>query len=184
MPVQARVVQGTAECLMSISGTDSIHLSMPAQFHEPGFAVQMKDLQGNPLSGLEVWFYVDQPLQGLVPPGTPPLPPAETYGRITSGEFRAFTDQQGIARSGPFTGGTLSGAYDVVAFVRVSGLAPNDAACRTSPGPMGYFRVNQRFRVSVGAANAIPTLSSLASLLLGLAMLGVGLISTRRAHGG
>jgi hypothetical protein len=144
MPAQARVDQRNAECLMSIVGTDSVDLSMPAQVHEPGFAVQMKDVQGLPLSGMEVWFFVNAPLQiGPGAPGTPPLPPAETYGRLGEDNFKAFTDQEGIARSGSFTGGTLSGSYDVAAYVWVSGVAANTAACGSSPGPIGYFRVNQ-----------------------------------------
>jgi hypothetical protein len=185
MPAQARVVQRNAECLMSIVGTDSVHLSMPAQVHEPGFAVQMKDMQGSPLSGMEVWFFVDAPVQmGLVPPGTPPLPPVETYGRLGIDNFKVLTDQEGIARSRSFTGGTLSGSYDVAAYVWVSGVAANTAACGTSPGPIGYFRVSQQFRASAGTVNGIPTLSGLSPWLLGLIVLGIGLICTRRAQGG
>jgi hypothetical protein len=182
MSAQARVIQRSTECLMSIVGTDSVDLSMPAQVHEPGFAVQMKDVQGSPLSGMEVWFFVDAPLQnGPVAPGTPPLPPAETYGRLGVDNFKVFTDQEGIARSGPFTGGTLSGSYDVAAYIWVSGVAAN-AACGSSPGPIGYFRVNQLFRAA-GTINGIPTLSGLAPWLLGLMVLGIGLIFTRRAQG-
>lgn len=185
MPAQARVLQRNEECLMSIVGTDSVTLTMPAQVHEQGFAVQMKDVQGSPLSGMEVWFFVDEPLQnGLLPPGAPPLPPAETYGRLSVDNFIVLTDQEGIARSGPFTGGTLSGSYDVAAYVWVSGVAANIAACRTSPGPIGYFRVNQHFRTAAGNLNVIPTLSGLAPWLLGVIVLGIGLICTRRAQCG
>jgi hypothetical protein len=184
MPAQARVDQRSTECLMSIVGADSVDLSMPAQVHEPGFAVQMKDAQGSPLSGMEVWFFVNAPLQnGLVPPGTPPLPPVETYGRLGVDNFTILTDQEGIARSGPFIGGTLPGSYDVAAYVWVSGVAAN-AACGSSFGPIGYFRVNQQFRASAGTINGIPTLSGFAPWLLGLIVLGIGLICTRRAQGG
>lgn len=180
MSAQAGVVQNGSECVMSLVGPDAIHLSIPSQIHEAGFSVQMKDMQGNPLSGLEVWFFVDQPVHGgLIPPGTPPLPPQETYGNFPGGGLGVHTDAQGVARSGAFTGGTISGRYDVAAYVWVSGQTANGAACKSSPGPVGYFRVNQQ----IGGSNAIPTLSGFAPWLLGLILLGVGWFSARRASG-
>lgn len=182
MPATAQVPPGRT-CLMTSVGTDAITLRTPAQAHPEGFAVQLTDLQGNPLPGVEVWFFVNTLLTiGPPAPGAPPLPPAETYGRFAHDQLISYTDELGIARSSAFIGGTISGNYEAAAYVWVSGGPTGSHPCGAAPGPVAYFQVHQRIRSAVasGIPESIPVMSNMAGLLLGLSLLVIGMLGARR----
>ena len=183
LPATAQVPPPGRSCLRSTIGTDSITLRGPAQTHAEGFAVRLTDLQGNPLPGVEVWFFVNQVVSvGLPPPGAPPLPAPETYGHFAGAQLISNTDAQGIARSAAFTGGTISGSYESAAYVWVSGGTTGSHPCGSAPGPVAFFQVRQIIgpRVVSGTPIAIPVMSNTASWLLGLSLLGIGFVSVRR----
>ncbi len=156
----ARVVNGNPNCVIATVGADTAYVSSPGQVLPDGFAVRLTDPQGSPLQGLKVEFFVNQLLSfPEPPPGSPPLPPVEMYGHFAEGYIVATTDAQGIARSGPFTAGTVSGTYEIAAPVFTGFHPENLAVCGTGPGPiLAYFQITQGF----GAA-ALPAMS-LASL--------------------
>jgi hypothetical protein len=161
----ARVVNGNPNCIISTVGADSAFVSSPGQVLPDGFAVRLTNPQGSPLQGLKVEFFVNTLLElPLPPPGSPPLPPVEMYGHFDEPNIVATTDAQGIARSGPFTAGTVSGTYEVAAPVFIFSDPENHAVCQTVPGPQAYFEITQGF----GSAAALPatSLTSLFALVL------------------
>ncbi len=183
LPATAQVPPAGRSCLMSTVGPDSITLRRPAQDYPEGFAVQLTDLQGNPLPGVEVWFFVNTLLTiGPPQPGAPPLPPEETYGHFAGGQLISNTNAQGIARSTAFTGGTISGSYEAAAYVWVSSGPAGSHPCGSAPGPTAFFQVRQIIgpRVVSGTPIAIPVMSNTASWLLGLGLLGIGVVCARR----
>jgi hypothetical protein len=182
MPAAAQVPPGRT-CLMTTVGADAITLRTPAQAHPEGFAVRLTDLQGNPLRGVEVWFFVNTLLTiGPPQPGAPPLPAPETYGQFAEGQLISHTDELGIARSAAFTGGTVSGSYETAAYVWVSGGPTGSHPCGSAPGPVAYFQVRQLLgpRVASGVPESIPVMSNIAGLLLGLSLLAIGVLGARR----
>jgi hypothetical protein len=166
---------GNPYCKIAFVGPASIFFSNPAEVLTDGFAVQLTDPGGMPLQGLQVEFDVNTPINF---PGLPPDPtPPATFGRLNnstgpSGHFvLVITDALGIARSGPFTAGTISGTYGVSANVYIS-FYPENIVCKVVPGPSASFAVTQDFSPST-----IPTLSS--TMLFGLLVL-LALIAAHR----
>ncbi len=114
----------------------------PGQVLEEGFAIKLVSPSGQPLRGLEVEFLVSRPLQiGGLPQV---IPPDALYGRFAApnGWVRAYTDEEGIARSGPFISGTLSGSYRVHVGVYVS-FYPANQVLGEPPGPSASFQITQ-----------------------------------------
>lgn len=93
---------------IEILGADGVFLTSPSQVSTEGFAVRLTDPLGNPLVGIEVEFIAPAL---VLPPVMPPdyVPPdTRLWGRFPTGvSVSVLTDAQGIARSGPFTGGTI-----------------------------------------------------------------------------
>src|SRR5262249_6079592 len=125
--------------------------------------------------GLKVEFFVDKPISfPEPPPNAPPLPPEETYGHFDTPFVLATTDAQGIARSGPFTAGTVSGTYDVAAPVFISFYAENLATCRTVPALQPFLQVAQ----AVDPA-PVPAWSPASLLVLSLAIASLASVLAR-----
>jgi hypothetical protein len=165
----ARVVNGNPNCIISTVGADTIFVSSPGQVLPDGFAVRLTNPQGSPLQGLKVEFFVDAQLSlPLPPPGTPPLPPAEMYGHFDESYIMATTDAQGIARSGPFTAGTVSGTYEVAAPVFIFSDPENHAVCQTVPGPLAFFEITQGFGSAAGLRATSPRFLFALVLLIAL----------------
>jgi hypothetical protein len=162
----ARVVNGNPNCVISTVGADTTFFSSPGEVLPDGFAVRLTNPQGSPLQGLKVEFFVNELLEfPEPPPDSPPLPPAEMYGHFDESYIVATTDAQGIARSGPFTAGTVSGTYEVAAPVFLFSDPENLAVCETVPGPQAYFEITQGFGSSAAALPAT-SLTSLFALVL------------------
>lgn len=155
----AEVRNPNPNAVLSIVGNPNpwILFRTPGQVLEEGFAIKLVSPSGEPLRGLEVDFTVNHPVQTLQPPGTPPSPPAALYGQFAGphGWALAYTDDEGIARSGPFKGGNLSGSYSVSVSVLVN-FYPANRILVSPPGPGAWFRVTQ----VLDAPQAIIDLSS------------------------
>lgn len=147
---------------ISIIGTDAVLLTTPAQVFHEGFTVRLVNPQGQPMPGLVVEFFVNQV---FVITGSPPPPPLGTYGRFPGGRVSVTTDADGIARSGPFIGGTLQGSYRVAATLSVA-LEPANAILVSPPGPRAFWEVVQRFEVVPVPLDSPASLLALAVLIL------------------
>jgi hypothetical protein len=153
-------------CVIATVGADSAYFSSPAEIFTDGCVVRLPNPQGKPLQGLKVEFFVNHPI-GFPepPPGSPPLPPLETYGHFEANYIVATTDAQGIARSGPFTAGSLNGSYEVAAFVWISFYPENFALCKTVPGPGAFFQITQVFGAASIPSSSLGSLFALALLI-------------------
>lgn len=132
-----------------------ILLRTSGQVLEEGFAIKLVSPSGEPLRGLEVDFSVNRP---LIVGGLPQvIPPDALYGRFATpnGWIQAYTDEEGIARSGPFIGGNLSGSYSIGVYVAVS-FYPANRILGEPPGPSASFQITQ----VLDAPQAIIDLSS------------------------
>ncbi len=167
----ARVVNRNPNCTIAIVGADTAFVSSPGQVLPDGFAVRLTNPQGIPLQGLKVQFFVDAQLSfGESPPPNPPLPPVEMYGHFAEGHIVATTDAQGIARSGPFTAGTISGTYEVAAPVYTGFFPENGAVCGTVSGPLAFFEISQGFGSAALPATSFTSLFALALLIAFVAL--------------
>ena len=160
---------------IEILGADGVFLTSPSQVSTEGFAVRLTDPLGNPLVGIEVEFIAPAL---VLPPVMPPdyVPPdTRLWGRFPTGvSVSVLTDAQGIARSGPFTGGTIPGTYTVDAVVFVTFHPQNLAVFVAPPGPRAVFAVNQNF-----SSTPIPSLSPLMLAALATLVGAIGVWSGR-----
>lgn len=128
----------------------------PGQVLEEGFAIKLVSPSGEPLRGLTVHFGVAAP---LIVGGLPQiLPPDALYGRFASGLtwVSVDTDDEGIARSGSFRGGSLSGSYQIGVGIYAMDSTANLVALGKFPGPRADFQITQ----VLGAPQAVIDLSA------------------------
>jgi hypothetical protein len=176
----AQVATADTTVRLTVVGDETITLSHPAQRVEEGFSVRAANAAGQPVPGLVVDFFVDHLLQiEPAPIGSPPLPPGESYGVFDTpnGWTSASTDGNGIARSGPFIGGTVRGKYQIAAH---AGPSHPENAGLIVPGPFAFITIQQPFGTFGPAelpALSIGTLAALGSILL---LVGVFRLRSRR----